>query len=90
MRYFSICLCVTLSTGVNIIGDMLIKSMDGKYPSMFNLKQLCARKVGTLERPAVNVSVMSIIEMTEQDYNDYIVPMPNVDHGSFISPFSQN
>jgi len=90
MRYFSICVCVTLSTGVNIIGDMLITSMNGKYPSVFNLKQVCARKAGTAENPAVNVSVMSIIEMTEQDYNDYIAPMPNIEPGTLASPFSQN
>ena len=90
MRYFSICLCVTLSTGVNIIGDMLVQSMDGKYPSVFNLKQVCAKKAGTPENPAINVSVMGITEMTEQDYNDYITPMPNVAPGSLASPFSQN
>lgn len=92
MRYFSICLCVTMTSGATPMGDMLIAS-DGKYPSMVKVKEQAARQINSKENPVLNIAVVSIIEISEKDFNDYTThmpPMPNPGTSDVFIHFSQN
>ena len=62
--------------------DMLATTQ-GKYPSRSQIAQHVSMKAGTPEDPLVYVTVMNIIEMTEEDYNDYTTNLPTVVQFSF-------
>jgi len=93
MRYFSICLCVTMTNGATPMGDMLIGSVEDKYPSMVKIKEMAASQINSKENPVVNIAVVSIIEMSEKDFKDYTVhmpPMPKPGTADTFVHFSQN
>ncbi len=76
MRYFSICVSVTMTSGAVAMGDMLIGSKEGRYPSMIKIKESVAGQINSKENPVLNVAVVAITEMSEQDFLDYTVGMP--------------